>query len=169
MSNSWVCVDASLVIRLVADPHDAAVKRLWEQWDAEGRQPAAPALLYYEVVNALYRYQKLGFMGPSSVRLAFEAVLALPIRLHGAAELHWRALDLAARLSLRPPTTLTISPWPKRLAPRCGPATGAWSVPCRQPCPGCTGRRRSQLLASLVIHMPGVPRRSTTAALSAQR
>jgi len=100
MSSSWLCVDANLVIRLVADPGDLSVRQLWEQWDGERRQLAAPALLYYEVANALYRYQKLGFLGPSSVKLAFEAALALPVRLHGEADLHWRALELAERLSL---------------------------------------------------------------------
>jgi len=102
MSNSWLCVDANLVIRLVTDPGDVSVQNLWEQWDAERRLLAAPALLYYEVANALYRYQRLGFMGPSSVKLAFEAALALPLRLHSEVELHWRALELAERLSLPP-------------------------------------------------------------------
>jgi predicted nucleic acid-binding protein len=100
MNNSWLCVDASLVIRLVADPADESIQRLWEQWDTERRQLAAPTLLYYEVANTLYRYQKLGFMGAASVRLAFEAALALPLELYGKADLHRRALDLAGKLSL---------------------------------------------------------------------
>jgi len=100
MRNSWLCTDANLVIRLVADPNDEVVLRLWEQWDAEGRQLAAPALLYYEVTNALYRYQKLGLMSASSVRLALKAALSLPLRLHRDAGLHQQALDLAERFSL---------------------------------------------------------------------
>ena len=43
MSNSWLCVDANLVIRLVADPKDRSVRVLWEQWDAAGRQLSLPA------------------------------------------------------------------------------------------------------------------------------
>ena len=31
MNSSWLCVDANLVIRLVADPADESVKHLWEQ------------------------------------------------------------------------------------------------------------------------------------------
>jgi predicted nucleic acid-binding protein len=100
MSSSWLCVDANLVIRLVTDPAAEAVQHLWEQWDAERRQVAAPALLYYEVTNALYRYQKLGLIGPSAVQQALEAALALPLRLYAEADLHWRALELAGRLSL---------------------------------------------------------------------
>ena len=100
MRNSWLCVDANLVVRLVADPEDAVVWRLWEQWDAEERQLAAPALLYYEVTNALYRYQKLGWMTSSSMRLALKAALSLPLILHGDADLHLRALNMAERFAL---------------------------------------------------------------------
>jgi len=100
MRSSWLCVDANLVIRLVADPTDESVRRLWEQWDAEHRQLAAPALLYYEVTNALYRYRKLGLMSTSSVRLALRAALALPLQLHSETDLHEHALALAERFSL---------------------------------------------------------------------
>jgi predicted nucleic acid-binding protein len=100
MNSSWLCVDANLVLRLVADPADKTIHSLWEQWDSARRQLAAPTLLYYEVANALYRYQKLGFMGASSVQLAFKAALSLPLELHGESDLHWRALELADRFSL---------------------------------------------------------------------
>ena len=83
MNNSWVCVDANLVLRLVADPTDKLIQHLWEQWDSERRQLAAPTLLYYEVANSLYRYQKLGYLSASSVQLAFRAAFALPIELYG--------------------------------------------------------------------------------------
>jgi predicted nucleic acid-binding protein len=100
MNNSLVCVDAKLVMRLVADPADESIQHLWELWDSERRQLAAPTLLYYEVANALYRYQKLGYLSASSVQLAFRAALALPLKLHGEPDLHWRALDLADKFSL---------------------------------------------------------------------
>ena len=100
MSNSCICVDANLVIRLVADPADALVRERWEEWDASRRQLAAPTLLYYEVTNALYRYQTAGMLGASSVQLALKAALALPIRLYGEAEVHQRAVALASKFSL---------------------------------------------------------------------
>jgi predicted nucleic acid-binding protein len=100
MSSSWLCIDANLVIRLVADPADEPTRYLWEQWYTEQRQFAAPTLLYYEVANGLYRYQKLGFLSPSSVRLALRAALALPLHLHGDGHLHQHALELATRFSL---------------------------------------------------------------------
>ena len=100
MSDSSLCVDASLVIRLIADPRDTAVSRLWDQWDEDGRPIAAPTLLFYEVSNALHRYRRAGMMSDAAVRLALQAALALPIQLYGEAELHARALDLADRLGL---------------------------------------------------------------------
>jgi predicted nucleic acid-binding protein len=100
MSNSWLCVDANLVIRLVVDPGDESVQSLWERWDSEGRHVAAPTLLPYELANALYRYQKLDYIGAAEVELAFRAALALPLELHGEPELHLRALELASRFSL---------------------------------------------------------------------
>jgi predicted nucleic acid-binding protein len=100
MNNSLLCVDANLVVRLVSDPTDNTVHPLWEQWDSDRRQICAPTLLYYEVANALYRYQKLGYLGASSVQLAFRAALALPIQLYSEPDLHWRALEMAEWLSL---------------------------------------------------------------------
>jgi len=100
MRNSWICVDANLVLQLVADWKDEAVLRLWEQWDAERRQLAAPTLVYYEVTNVLYRYQKQELMSASSARRALKAALSLPLRLCGEADLHQEALAPAERFSL---------------------------------------------------------------------
>lgn len=100
MSNSSLCVDANLVIRLIADPKDVVVRQMWEQWSADSRQVAAPTLLHYEVSNALYRYRQAGMMSASAVRLALRAALALPVQLYGEPELDVRALDLADRFSL---------------------------------------------------------------------
>lgn len=100
MHSSWLCIDANLVIRLVAEPTDVAVRGQWEQWDADRRQLAAPTLLYYEVTNAIYRYQIGGIFSTTAARLALHAALVLPIRLFGEAEIHQRATRLAARFSL---------------------------------------------------------------------
>jgi predicted nucleic acid-binding protein len=100
MESSWICVDANLVIRLIVGPADESHQARWEQWGSEGRRLAAPTLLYYEVANGLYRYQKLGYISTSAVELAFKAALALPLELHGGPDLHWRALELANRFGL---------------------------------------------------------------------
>lgn len=100
MSNSWICVDAGLVIRLVADPADVTVHQLWEGWSAESQPIGAPTLLFYEVTNALHQYQRHGLLTGESARLAQAAALDLPIELFGSIGLHRRALELAQSLSL---------------------------------------------------------------------
>ena len=100
MLSSWICVDANLVIRLVADPNDSVIHQLWQQWEVDNRQLVAPALLHYEVTNGLYRYQKQGLMTSSTARSALEAALTLPLQLYGDRDLHRAALDLTAQLSL---------------------------------------------------------------------
>ncbi len=56
MNDSPPCVDANLVIRLVADPGDELVRATWDTSDAAHRRIAAPPLLFYELSNTLYRY-----------------------------------------------------------------------------------------------------------------
>lgn len=100
MSNSWICVDASLVVRLVVDPNDKLVWPQWEQWDSDGLTFAAPSLIYFEVTNAIYQYQRHGLLSANSVQEALEAALALPIGLHRESDLHRKALSLSQRYSL---------------------------------------------------------------------
>lgn len=102
MSNSsaMLCVDASLMVRLVADPADKLVAQLWDEWTIDRRRLVAPALIYYELSNALYRYQRAGIMSTETVSLALETALALPVSIYDERALHQRALDFAARLSL---------------------------------------------------------------------
>jgi len=89
-----------MVVRLVTDPADQAVSAMWSEWGSRRQPIAAPALLPYEVTNALYRYQKLGYMTSESVELLLKAALALPVKLYGDLELHECARGLAERFSL---------------------------------------------------------------------
>ena len=101
MRDSPICVDASLVLRLLgAGAYDAPVVQLWRGWHENGRSLVAPALLYYEVSNALHRYAAHGELLPQEAAEALEAALGLDIALTGDADLHRRALELAQRLSL---------------------------------------------------------------------
>lgn len=88
------------MVRFVADPRDKRVRSHWDQWDSEKRLFCAPALLYFEVSNALYCYQMAEMMSLSSVSLALTAAFSLPIRLYGEEALHSLAIDLAERFSL---------------------------------------------------------------------
>lgn len=101
MSNSWVCVDASIVVRLVeSGTHESPIVELWSGWHEAGRSLMAPTLLYYEVSNALHRYVVHGELRPEEAAEALDAALGLGITLYGDADLHHRALELAERFGL---------------------------------------------------------------------
>ncbi len=93
-----LCVDANLVVRLVALPQDEAIVSLWKGWN--DRRLIAPSLLLYEVVNALHQYWKAGYLGEEEVNLALKAAVALPIALIEDPYLHFDAQRLAMELNL---------------------------------------------------------------------
>ncbi|MEW5868755.1 MAG: type II toxin-antitoxin system VapC family toxin [Chloroflexota bacterium] len=95
MSPSSVCIDAGLVVRRVLFPDDHAVQQAWEAWHAGNIQVFAPDLLFYEVTNALYRYQHLGLLSAETINAALEAALSLPLTLVSDFDLHRRAKALA--------------------------------------------------------------------------
>jgi predicted nucleic acid-binding protein len=99
MSSSIICVDAGPVILRVLFPAHPA-QQLWDTWDKERRRVVAPALLFYEVVNALYHYQRHGWLSPAAIESALRAALALPIELVEDAEMHLQAPALAERYRL---------------------------------------------------------------------
>ena len=101
MSASPVCVDASFIIRLLkSDTEESEPLRKWREWHEGERPIVAPALLFYEVANALYRYVVLGHLGFEQARKALEVALELGISLQDDSELHLRAVELARELSL---------------------------------------------------------------------
>jgi predicted nucleic acid-binding protein len=95
-----VCVDATIVIRRVAFPEDAPVQRVWDTWEEVKAELFAPSLLYYEVTNGLYRYQKQGWLKPETVAVSLDAALSLPIELVGELDLHRQARTIAERYNL---------------------------------------------------------------------
>jgi predicted nucleic acid-binding protein len=101
MPSSIVCLDASFVLRLLlsASPEAAAVK-MWCQGQEQGKTFAAPGLLYYEVVNALYRYTVRQQLTAAEASQLLDLALALNLELDHEPELHGRALRLAAELVL---------------------------------------------------------------------
>jgi predicted nucleic acid-binding protein len=98
MNNSLtLCVDASVVIRHITS--EAIIKR-WEKWMKAEATIVAPTLLYYEVTNGLYRYQRAGILPSEAVKKALKAALALPIELVSNTELHTRARSIASMYNL---------------------------------------------------------------------
>lgn len=94
-----LCVDASIVIRLVMFPGDPILE-IWNSWADQGSRLIAPTLLYYEVVNGIYQYRKHNQIDDTLMDNALTTVLTLPINIIGATEIHLRAAQLAAQIGL---------------------------------------------------------------------
>jgi len=127
-TSSTICVDASCIVRLLADPDDREIQRRWTEWQSDRRSLVAPRLLRYEVTNALYRYQRSGQRSDMTVRSALRTAMDLPITLYDEMDLHDRALAWAIRLSFRPPLVPTTWLSPIDSVPNSRPRTGAWST-----------------------------------------
>ena len=101
MPNSPICLDASFVVRFLVSEETAAITdALWVEWHHAGRRLVAPTLLYYEVSNALHRYERAGILSPEEVIDLLDIALSLDITLYGDADLHRQALILAEGLGL---------------------------------------------------------------------
>lgn len=100
MHISLICVDASVVVRLVASHENTVIQDVWDKWRDEGYRVIAPALLFYEVTNALYRSAKYGTISEMAASEALKAAESLPIQLYADADLHQRALAVAQRYGL---------------------------------------------------------------------
>lgn len=101
MHNLPICVDVSLVVRLMqSGTYESPIVMLWKEWHEIGRSVVAPTLLYYEVINAMHRYVVHEELLPEEAAEALEAALELDITLYGEAGLHRRALELASQFAL---------------------------------------------------------------------
>jgi predicted nucleic acid-binding protein len=101
MSISPVCIDASLVMRLIRpDTQAARLKTLWNGWRHDGRPLIAPTLMFYEITNGLRRLVRHGDMTLDQAVRLLDAALRLPITLFGDPQIHRRAIELAVQFSL---------------------------------------------------------------------
>lgn len=90
-----ICVDASVVVRLLNSNDYPDVARQWRDVVGAGSQVVAPGLLRYEVVNALYKSIRFADISPATVQQAIQALMHLPIDYFHDDFLHRDALSLA--------------------------------------------------------------------------
>ena len=99
MANSWVCVDAGLVVKLVVEEsYSQEARTLWRIWQKEGYEIAAPSLLRYEVASVLRKQVMRHLRTMSENRYALELVLAFDIQYLEPVNFHQRAFALANQL-----------------------------------------------------------------------
>jgi predicted nucleic acid-binding protein len=96
MTNSLVCVDANLTIKLVLYEHDSGLARaLWETWRIQETKVIAPTLWAYEITSVIRKQVYRGLLDPSVEIDTFDAIHQLPVLLMRPAGLHQRASELA--------------------------------------------------------------------------
>jgi predicted nucleic acid-binding protein len=97
--NSTVCVDASLVLKLVLGEDDSPQAiALWRRWIDEDVTVAAPPLLAYEATSVLRTKVYRGLLAPEIGDEAFREIHLQGIRYLSPENLHVRAWELAKRL-----------------------------------------------------------------------
>jgi predicted nucleic acid-binding protein len=114
MSSQITCIDAGLIIQLVAFPKNTSIRLLWERWENENVRVTAPGLILYECANVLSHYRKQALISQITESIALQAVLALPIELVNDPTLHKRALEIADRFDLPvgyDPHYLALADW----------------------------------------------------------
>jgi predicted nucleic acid-binding protein len=95
--NRPVCIDASVVLKLVVAEDDSAqAHALWQRLAASGCEPVAPALLLFECVSVLRKLVAREALRASAARVAVDRLLALPISFPAPDELVDRTWQLAA-------------------------------------------------------------------------
>ncbi len=78
-----IVLDANVLVVLALDRRRAnAVERLLREWDAQGEDLHAPALLPYEIASALARAVSAGQLPAAEVARACQRIAAVPITLH---------------------------------------------------------------------------------------
>lgn len=100
MPTPTICIDASVVVRLITNRADRPAWAAWANWQAKSLLVVAPRLLAYEVANAVYQQQRQQRITAETAAMLLKAALALPIELQDGPALHTTALDLATRFAL---------------------------------------------------------------------
>jgi predicted nucleic acid-binding protein len=100
--NSTICVDASILIKLVVDESGSEhVDALWQSWIKDGVGVIAPSLLRYELTAVLRKKIYRGQLSEEIAKAALSAALSLTmVEYVDLAVLHSHALEIACRYGL---------------------------------------------------------------------
>ena len=97
--SEFVVVDASLAFKWLIEEEDSErAVTLARLWDDEGSQPAAPALMPFEVANALHRRVLRGELTVGDAADLMQDLKSFGVALHATPDLHSKALAIASHL-----------------------------------------------------------------------
>lgn len=101
MNNSSVCVDASVLLKMVVDEDlSDRVSQLRDHWAGSGIQRVAPSLIDYEIVSALNQKQRRGLLTAEATSEALEVAFLEPLLSIDTNDLHRAAQRMATRLRI---------------------------------------------------------------------
>jgi predicted nucleic acid-binding protein len=96
VTNSWICVDANLVLKLVLQEADSyRANALWHVWLERGYRPVAPYLFPIEITAVLRKHVYRGTISASYGQDALDSAFALNVTLLTFSNLSQRAWQLA--------------------------------------------------------------------------
>lgn len=95
-----ICIDASLILRLILLPPSIRLKQQWQVWANEQREFVAPTLLYYETTNVIHQYYRLNKISAQKAQESQAFILSIPLQLFGDTNLHQKALRLSRQFAL---------------------------------------------------------------------
>lgn len=98
---SQLVADSSFVVRLLTRLPESRYASLWREWERRGVEVTAPALLMYEVTNALWQYEQNGELSTDAVERSVNRLNLLSIQLVSLGEMHLRALEIVRRFPER--------------------------------------------------------------------
>jgi predicted nucleic acid-binding protein len=99
MTTSPICLDASVIIKVVVEEQNAALQRQWRAWSSAGQQFVAPVLQRYELTNGLHRYQVSGQLSVALVERSLSFAFGIPVVFHDLVTDHQRAMEIARQFN----------------------------------------------------------------------
>src|SRR5260370_35113401 len=103
MKSNCVVVDASIALKWVLDEADSSTAlAMLADWTDNGVEILAPALLAYEVTNALYRRVGRGIIPPEDARRGLKGDIfnSVELQFFQDADFSIRAMELAQHFDL---------------------------------------------------------------------
>jgi predicted nucleic acid-binding protein len=98
-NSSPLCVDASILVRLVTVARANPVSQAWDRWQTENRRIVAPRLALYEVTNAFHQMRRAGQLNDLTAQGTLRAMLDQPIDFYDDESLHSSALHFSSRFN----------------------------------------------------------------------
>lgn len=98
--SSAICVDNSVLVRVLTGTARPETIAAWVSWEDSGRRLVAPSLMHFELCNALHQYTRADQISAEAVGELVADALMMPIEIVDDDRLHREALVAAVRFGI---------------------------------------------------------------------